>query len=101
MRTDSGTPYNAVEFFPRIAKIWAIEINDGKCILWRDNHISNMIIAMLIALRSVGKQITVIFYVFNNFIVIIKFNATSFIFFNFIACLTIKATAPFFLLFGG
>ena len=55
-----GTPDNSIELFPWIAKIVAIKINDMEFSAAVDHHVPNVIVAVLINLRSSIQQMTIV-----------------------------------------
>src|SRR5690554_6227374 len=58
-----------------------------------------MIITMMKALWSSGKEISIVFNIINDFIISIKFNTASLISLQSIVCFPIKVCTPFFKLF--
>jgi hypothetical protein len=74
------TPHDPVKFLPWVTEIITVKVNDGQNAVLVDHHISNMVITMLVALRSVPKQMAVFFQIHQKFrSTVFVFQLTSFV----------------------
>jgi len=79
VRTHRGAPHNAVELFPWIAIIAAIEIDDSELSFRRNDHIPHMIVAVLKTLRSPFEVWSVFLKIGDDFLVTVKLYAAVFV----------------------
>ena len=95
MRAVLSTPDDTIELLPRIAEIKTVKVNDTQFAVFQ-HQISDMIIAVLKALRAILEQPAITLQIADDSVVV-ETDATRVIFFNFIICLTAKSHRPIFL----
>lgn len=71
-------PDNAVEFLPGIAKVIPVKVDDGEFTVAVDHHITNMIVAVLIALRPALQQMTILSKILKKCIATVRTSTLSF-----------------------
>ena len=92
-----STPYDTVKFLPWVTVIVSVKINNVELTVTVDHHITDMVVAMLVHLRSVFEQMTVFIYVVDKCLSIFVLDGTLAVLLDFIIHFTIKTDFPIFL----
>jgi hypothetical protein len=97
VRTALRTPNNAVEFFPRVAEVVSVPVDYRNGFRVGNQHVANVVIAVLIALRAIFEQMTTRVKVGYNSVVAVKAQAALAVFVNLAIGLAVESNSPFLL----
>lgn len=91
-----STPYDTVKFLPWVTVIVSVKINNVELTVTVDHHITDMVVAMLVHLRSAFEQMTVFIYVVDKCLSVFVLDGTLAVLLDFIIHFTIKTDFPIF-----